>query len=248
MIRMGGGTLDTSMGGAGSSFPSTIWDLVDRARSPAPGARAALEDLIRMYWKPAYTYIRRAWAKSNEDAKDLTQGFFVELVEKDLLGRVDRSRFRLRACLKTALQHFLVDERRVATARKRGGELKVLPLDVALEDGPSTLPPEEAFDGAWTAALMEQALTDLRVRLTAAGRELQYRVLERYVESAGSGAPLSYADLAQEFAIDVHDVTNYLHRTRVELRNAFVERLRQQVSGGRDLERELRELFGGRRA
>jgi RNA polymerase sigma-70 factor (ECF subfamily) len=248
MSLMGRGIPDTSMGGTGASFPTTVWDLVDRARSATPdGARAALEDLIRMYWKPAYRYIRRSWAKSNEDAKDLTQGFFLELVEKDLLGRMDRTRFRLRACLKTALQHFLIDEKRVATARKRGGELKALPLDVALEDEASTRPPEEAFDGAWTAALMEQALADLRVRLTAAGREVQYRVLERYLESAGETPP-SYADLAREFSIDVHDVTNYLHRTRVELRNALVERMRQQVSGGRDLERELRELFGGRRA
>jgi RNA polymerase sigma-70 factor (ECF subfamily) len=45
------------------------------AQSQAPGSRAALSDLCKLYWYPLYAFIRRRGYNA-EDAQDLTQGFF----------------------------------------------------------------------------------------------------------------------------------------------------------------------------
>ena len=44
---------------------------------------AALEQLCRSYWYPTYAFLRR-WGRGQEEAKDLTQGFFAHFLAKDL--------------------------------------------------------------------------------------------------------------------------------------------------------------------
>ena len=109
-------------------FASTSWDLVLRSRAADPEvARAALADLCGRYWYPLYTYVRgRA---GSADAADLTQGFFVRLLESDLFATADRTRGRLRGYLLGSCQHFLANERERAAALKRGGGVRFRPLD-----------------------------------------------------------------------------------------------------------------------
>ena len=65
-------------------FASTRWTLVLAAAATdvAEDARAnqALAELCRIYWRPLYLFLRRQGIQS-EDAQDLTQSFFVELIE-----------------------------------------------------------------------------------------------------------------------------------------------------------------------
>src|SRR5436309_796860 len=100
---------DTSLGGPREDFPKTIGDMVARARDPsAEVRRLGFEELGRQYWKPIYRYARVAWAKSNEDAKDLTQAFFLWLMEGDALDRYLPGRGSFRSFLKALLRHFLL--------------------------------------------------------------------------------------------------------------------------------------------
>ena len=52
----------------------------------AAEARAALEELYCLYCYPVYAFIRRR-GYGRQDAQDLTQEFFVHLLEKGTLGR-----------------------------------------------------------------------------------------------------------------------------------------------------------------
>jgi RNA polymerase sigma-70 factor (ECF subfamily) len=73
----------TSMGGAETRFQRTCWtDILNAKTLDEPRRREVTNDLIKKYWKPVYCYLRRKGC-SNEAAKDLTQGFFHEIV----LGR-----------------------------------------------------------------------------------------------------------------------------------------------------------------
>ncbi len=75
-------SFDTTMGGARERFPQTRRSLVRDAGDSDPAVRRrALEALIASYWKPVYKCLRIQWRESNEDAKDLTQGFFTSLLE-----------------------------------------------------------------------------------------------------------------------------------------------------------------------
>ena len=59
------------------------------ARSAEPEERQrALEILIAAYWKPVYKYIRLRWDKDNEQAQDLTQEFFLRILEKEFLAQL----------------------------------------------------------------------------------------------------------------------------------------------------------------
>ena len=70
----------------GASFHTTRWTIVMKAaQSQAPGGESALAQLCRTYWYPLYMFARRRGHSPNE-AQDLTQGFFLHLLEQRALG------------------------------------------------------------------------------------------------------------------------------------------------------------------
>ncbi len=120
----------TEMGGPGEAFPPTRLSVIDAVRNPEFSVRErALDLLIEIYWKPVYKYLRLKWRLSNEDAKDLTQGFFTTLLEKETLARFDPERARFRTYLRTCLDGYAANEHKAARRLKRGGGHKHLSLD-----------------------------------------------------------------------------------------------------------------------
>src|SRR5262245_33861007 len=77
-------------------FATTHWSVVLAAgQSGSEQQAAALEKLCRSYWYPLYAYVRRR-GHGPEDAQDLTQEFFLRLIEKNWLNGVapEGARFR----------------------------------------------------------------------------------------------------------------------------------------------------------
>ncbi len=120
---------DTSLGGTGGyDFQSTMWSLVLKAKDKR---EEALNQLFSIYWKPIYFYVRRK-GKNVEDAKDLTQGFFIHFFESDLLDRVQKGRGRFKNYLLATLEHYLANEYRTAGDPARAA----LALTIATEIRP----------------------------------------------------------------------------------------------------------------
>ena len=123
-------TDDSGLGGEGGRFPITHRSAILAARSDDPTERARAFDLIvTAYWRPVYKYIRIKWRKSNEDAKDLTQGFFARAIEKGFFDGYDHDKARFRTFLRVCLDGFIANEEKAAGRIKRGGEVTLLPLD-----------------------------------------------------------------------------------------------------------------------
>ena len=81
---------NTSAGDAKGTFPRTTAGFLRRLwTAEGPERERGLEELGHRYWKPVYIFIRTAWAKNNEEAKDLAQSFFVFLFERNALKRYD---------------------------------------------------------------------------------------------------------------------------------------------------------------
>ena len=96
---------------AGGNFPPTRWSVIEAARSADSTDRLrALEVLCTAYWKPVYKYIRLKFAKPPDQAQDLTQGFFAELLERDLLSRFDPAKSRLRTYIRLCADSFVLNE------------------------------------------------------------------------------------------------------------------------------------------
>jgi len=74
--------------GTHACFQETHWSVVLAAgQIGSARAAAALETLCRAYWPPLYAFIRRR-GYNPEEAQDLTQEFFAELLERNDLTTV----------------------------------------------------------------------------------------------------------------------------------------------------------------
>ena len=115
---------DTDLGGPAVIFPATHCSVLLATANPDPAVRKqANESLIAAYWKPVYKYIRIKWHCSNEDAKDLTQAFFVRALEKDFFSGFDSAKARFRTFVRICVDRFVSKQRRAAGSLKRGGEI-----------------------------------------------------------------------------------------------------------------------------
>ncbi len=241
---------DTSLGGPQKTFPQTIHALVSGFRaSPSAEQRAVLDEFFASYWKPVYTYIRSAWAKTNDDAKDSTQAFFAWLLESEAVKGFEPERGSFRTYLKSLLKHFMQHREEALSRLKRGGGVRWLnihddaaPLSDVLAD-PRSVDPEKAFDELWVKAVTRQAVTRVRGRLTSAGRSVQLRVFEEYDLSPAPERP-TYAAVAAKLGIKETDVRNYLFAVREEIRSEIRAELSRLTSDEQGLEEEWNALFG----
>jgi RNA polymerase sigma factor (sigma-70 family) len=218
---------DTALGGPGRPFPETRHSLIEQAAGEGPSARDALDELLTVYWKPAYKHVRIQWSRSNEQAKDLVQGFFAALIEQNWLADYDSSKGRLRTWLRALLDHYVMKQDEAAGRLKRGGGIEfTFDFEAAERELEARTPsPEDVFLHEWEREVFERALNDLREVCRRTGRATVFAVFARY-DLAEDTRP-SYSDLAAEFEIPTTTVTNYLAWARRELRRLVGERTRR---------------------
>lgn len=241
---------DTSLGGAQKDFPKTESELLQRAADSSLSVRSrGLEDLCRSYWKPIYHYFRVAWTKSNEDAKDLTQAFLIWLMEGETVKRYVPERGSFRGYLKGLLRHFVQHRDDALSRLKRGGGVRMVPLDGdpaplkhVLAD-PKGVDPEKAFDTSWRITLLTNATERVRQRFAASDRSLKFQVFEEYTSPPSHERP-TYAALAGRHGLKESDVMNYLALVREEIRTELRAELAGMVSNREDLEEEWNAFFG----
>ena len=243
---------DTEMGGSSPSFPTTRPSFVAGMSSSAPVERErAAEVLVRSYWKPVYKYVRLRWRKANEDAKDLTQGFFARALEKGWLERFDAQRGRFRSFLRLSLDGFVANDEKARGRAKRGGGAATLALDFdAAEEelaGTEPLAGESVdawFDAEWRRGLFSAALEDLERSFRENGHAVRASIFRRYDLADGAARP-TYAELGQELGLEASAVTNHLAAARRAFREKLLERLREETADEAEFQAELGVLLGG---
>jgi RNA polymerase sigma-70 factor (ECF subfamily) len=236
-----------SRGGGSLEFLQTQWSLVRKAADPdSPAAREALEDLCRAYWFPIYAFIRRH-GHSPPDAQDLSQDFFVRLLESHSIARADPRLGKFRSFLLGALKHFLADAQRKEISRKRGGGVEVISFDEAQAEERYRLEPEDGrtpdkvFDQRWTVSLLETAMTRLRSEFLAAGKQRQFEVLKPFLSRQGDEA--AYAEAAGQLQSSAGTVAVAVHRTRLRFRRLVRSVIADTVSTPDEVEEEYQHLF-----
>lgn len=236
---------------SGGFFPPTRASVVEAARSADVSERErALETLVAAYWRPVYRHVRRKWGKDHEAAADLTQSFFAELLERDLLARFDPGRARLRTYLRVCVDGLVANERKAASRRKRGGGAVLLSLDFdgAREELERAVPagdgsPEREFEKEWARSVLALGLARLEGALAGRGKGIAARLFE-LCDLGAEGEPPSYAELAERFGVSVSVVTNGLSLARREFRRVVLELLRELTGSEEELRLEARSLLG----
>ena len=234
---------DTAIGGPHRPFPTTRHSLIVSAAGAGSLAREALDSIVEVYWKPAYKHVRIQWKRSNEEAKDLVQGFFAALIEQQILAGFDPSKARFRTYLKGCLDHFVMKQDEHASRLKRGGGMSaVYDFEAAEREIAGAPSVEDIFLREWQRQMFALGLEDLRAYCESAGKTVQYAVFAQY-DLAEDERP-SYAELAGQHGIPVTSVTNYLAWARRELRRLVLLRLSSVTSGDPERQAEQHVLFG----
>ena len=224
---------DTAIGGPHGPFPSTQLSLLEAVTTGLPNE--ALERVVALYWKPVYRFLRSKFRQDNEDAKDLTQGFFTTALERDFFARFDPAKASFRTYLRMAVERFAASRHAAAHRQKRGGEVAFEPL---AEQAATTESPEEVFEREWQRQLFSLAVDDLRAHCDGCGKQLQFRIFEDY--DLAAGVRPSYSDLGARHRIAATSVTNHLAWARRTLRGLVTERLRGVTAGEQELHKEMR--------
>jgi RNA polymerase sigma-70 factor (ECF subfamily) len=241
----------TGPNGPGSRFEETQWTEIGRIPDADEQERQAiLDDLCRRYWRPVYSYLRFR-GQSHEDARDLTQAFFAEIVfGKDLISQADRSRGRFRTFLLTALNSFVHQEYRKSTAQKRMPRQGLFSLSDAqagqMEVTSSAHSPQEAFTFAWAASLLEEVLEEVRQSCRADGLAVHWDLFEARVVDPmlhGQQSP-ELSQLCRKHGLeDSTQVSNMLVTVKRRFRTHLRSAVRRNLRPGEDVEEEIRELM-----
>lgn len=227
-----------------SQFPTTRWTLVVAAGDPKrKEARCALVSLCENYWYPLYAYLRRSGYPADQ-AQDLTQEFFVRVLEGRYLDRADPEKGRFRAFLLTSLKFFAADQEDRHRARKRGGGV-VMSLEFGSgEDRYQREPahdetPERIFELRWALGMLDRVVERLRSEFVQHGRPEHFDRLKVFLLGQ-SDAP--YAALAREMNTSEGALKVAIHRLRKRYRDLFRQEIADTVADPADVESELRYL------
>jgi len=233
--------------GPSTWFTTTHWSVVLNAQDTSSQlAAAALEKLCCAYWYPLYVYVRRQ-GEDEESAKDLTQGFFVRLLEKHYVAQAQREKGKFRSFLLAALKHFLADERDKARAQKRGGGQTFISLETATGEQRYRLEPVETlsadrlFERRWALTLLEQARARLRDEYLELGKSSLYERLKVFESGDKNGPP--YTQLAEELGLTEGGVKSAVSRLRQRYRELVREEVAHTVDNPEEVDGEIRHLI-----
>jgi RNA polymerase sigma factor (sigma-70 family) len=217
--------------GAGQ-FRTTHWSVVLlSAQSQLPGSRTALTDLCRLYWYPLYFFVRRR-GYSSEDAQDLTQGFFLSLLERKSLRQVTPEKGRFRSFLLAALKNYLSDAFDREKSIRRGGQIEFVTLDFEtgeeryLGEPMESLTAEKIFDARWAMTLLNHAIERLHTEYAAEGKTTIIETLQPFLDPTNSQRLPSYEEAAAKLRVSLGSVRTLIHR----LRKRYSELLREEVA------------------
>jgi RNA polymerase sigma factor (sigma-70 family) len=231
----------------GGRFTTTQWSVVlAAAGSKDTEARDALAQLCQVYWYPLYAFVRRQGC-TPDDACDLTQQFFLRLMEKDFLGDVARSKGKFRSFLLVALKHFLSKERARARAIKRGGRRAILSLDVLSAEArfrsepEDNATPEKLFERRWAICLLDKVFARLAAEYEKAGKRALFDGLQGCLAGDRSGLP--YAEIAATLGMSEGAVKVAVYRLRRRYRDVLRQEIAQTVADPADIDGEIRDLF-----
>jgi len=233
-------------------FATTRWSVVlscADSKASTQTVRNALAQLCQIYWRPIFAFVCRS-GHSIEDAQDLTQNFFLMVLEGHLLERADPNKGRFRSLLLKALKNFLSDARDKRRARKRGGDVQFIRWDEWMAELPSQLsisatesenwPPERIFDVRWAATVVERGLSRLGEECERRGRRRVFDVLSGCL--AAEREDVSYASFSKTLGVPETAVKRLVHQLRKRYRALLREEVAETVEKTEDVDEELRYL------
>jgi RNA polymerase sigma-70 factor (ECF subfamily) len=228
-------------------FATTHWSVVQAAgEGDSATARQALETLCRAYWYPIYVYVRRK-GHGPDDAQDLTQEFFAQLIAKEHLRLADREKGKFRTFLLATLDHFLAREWSRAHRQKRGGQFAFVSLDQPTPEERYKLEPadnetpEKTFAKQWALTVLQNALASLAKECESAGKGAFFREVRGFLSDEPADG--DYATIAGRLGLGEGALRVAVHRLRRRYGELLRAEVAQTVVNTAEGEEELQHLM-----
>jgi DNA-directed RNA polymerase specialized sigma24 family protein len=240
----------TDMGGTAENFLTTHWSLIEGIQRQQDPERAMIGLLLERYWKPVYCYLRRTGC-DNEQAKDLTQGFFHEIVlNRRLIERADPSKSRFRAFLLHALKQYVIDTRRRQSSQANIPADKLVSLDMAhlpvLPRTVSQWSPEACFTYAWKSSILDQTITAVKEDCLRADQKTHWQVFRDHLlrPTLEGHEPLPLEELRRRYGlVSKKTASNMVITVKRRFQRVLKKHLRSTVSSDAEAEEELRDIL-----
>lgn len=228
-------------------FATTRWTIVLRAGGSLDGsATVALEELCRIYWFPLYGYVRGR-GYSREDAEDMTQGFFTQLLRRDDFSGLGEQKGKFRAFLLASLKHYIANEYDRSSALKRGGGVNPLSLDWEAAEkkfqvvDESAGSPDQLFDRQWALALLERVLARLEREWMDKGKTALFQSLKDFLTvNRDDGL---YGTVSAKMGVTENYLRVAAHRLHKRYRELLKEEIAHTLSEPDFVEEELKNLM-----
>ena len=238
------------MGGSRSTFAVTQWSQMHAFAGLSPDQqKVVLDELVGRYWKPVYCYLRRKGC-DNERAKDLTQGFFHEIVMgRQFIEQAEEGKGRFRTFLLTALDRYVISAHRREAASKRRPAEGTIPLDDTADTvsiAAQSMGPDEAFTYAWALELLHDVLSDVERQCIRDGKGVHWQLFHlRVVEPILTGQdPPPLAQLCERFSVPTAvKAENMIVTVKRRFQTAMRDRVSQYVAADEEVEQEIRDLM-----
>ncbi|HXJ61813.1 MAG TPA: sigma-70 family RNA polymerase sigma factor [Verrucomicrobiae bacterium] len=227
-------------------FLTTHWSVVlAAAHTESPERQVALTALCQSYWYPLYAFARRQ-GRNPQEAEDLTQQFFAQLLAKHGLASVRPEHGRFRSFLLASLKNFLANDWDWNHTAKRGGDCAIVSLDDQaseeryLREPTHDATPEKLFEQSWALTLIASVLKQLRKDYADAGKGHIFEAIHSYLEEDGAQ---TYAEMAATLNMTEGAVKMAVLRLRENFRHRLRSEIAQTVGSAGEIDEELRHLF-----
>lgn len=226
-------------------FKPTRWSLVLQSQGQGEPARRALEELCAAYWFPLYAWSRRYGAPP-EDAEDYVQGFFVQVLSKQLFAAADPNLGRLRTFMLTAFRRHVHDEQRRLSRQKRGGGNLISFDAVEAEawyeveqiEGESA---DHMFDRQWALTVLDNAMEKLEQHAASRGKAAEFIIQRPFL--TGEADVENYAAAAQRLGMSSNTFKVAVHRLRSRFREALRAEVAETQPEGGSVDEEMSYLM-----
>jgi len=240
----------TNMGGAGEAFLATHWSLIDGVNQGEGRDRALIGLLLQRYWKPVYCFLRQK-GFPDEEAKDLTQDFFHEVVlNRDLVARADPTQGRFRTFLLHALDQFLIDCLRKESAKKRIPRDKLVSLDdiehLTLPQSLARGSAEDSFNYTWKSSILDHTLATVQADCHEQGLQIHWHVFDMRILQPifRHKQELSMKEICTRYGIASESIaSNMLVTVKRRFKAVLRRNLRDTVLSEGEVDGELREML-----
>ena len=229
-------------------FPTTHWSLIQAATDPqSPQYLPAREEFFGAYWYPLYVFARRE-GKGPEDAKDLVQGFFLDLLSKNWFRQADPNQGRLRSFLLACFRCFQSNEWRKEHAAKRG-QGRTESLEAVLENAEDRYrseprdesDPARLYDQAWILGLVDRALERLAQEYEQGEGADRFAVLKQFLP--GRPRSMTQIEAGARLGMNGNAVNQAVHKLRVRLGEILREDIARTCLSPGDFTEEVRFIL-----